>query len=85
MTRLIWAIRKLSLGFRPPADTNLLFRINEVEKFLLHVVQTYKHVHVVLYEQRREKTNFLHLCENKDADQLRGNREADQRLFFLLH
>ena len=22
------------------------------------------------------------LCENKDADQLRGNREADQRLFF---
>ena len=24
----------------------------------------------------------LHLCENKDADQLRGNREADQRLCF---
>ena len=23
------------------------------------------------------------LCENKDADQLRGNREADQRLCFL--
>ena len=22
------------------------------------------------------------ICENKDADQLRGNREADQRLFF---
>ena len=22
------------------------------------------------------------LCENKDADQLRGNREADQRLCF---
>ena len=22
------------------------------------------------------------LCENKGADQLRGNREADQRLFF---
>ena len=21
-------------------------------------------------------------CENKDADQLRGNREADQRLYF---
>ena len=55
--------------------------IYEEVKFLLHVVQTYKHVHVVLYEQRREKTGFLHLCENKDADQLRGNREADQRLF----
>ena len=22
------------------------------------------------------------ICENKDDDQLRGNREADQRLFF---
>ena len=22
------------------------------------------------------------ICENKDADQLRGNHEADQRLFF---
>ena len=25
------------------------------------------------------------ICENKDADQLRGNREADQRLCFSLH
>ena len=24
------------------------------------------------------------ISENKDADQLRGNREADQRLFFSL-
>ena len=34
------------------------------------------------YESRHEKTGFLHICENKDADQLRGNREADQRLCF---
>ena len=27
------------------------------------------------------KTVFC-ICENKDADQLRGNREADQRLCF---
>ena len=27
------------------------------------------------------KPNF-YICENKDADQLRGNREADQRLCF---
>ena len=27
------------------------------------------------------KTGFC-ICENKDADQLRGNREADQRLCF---
>ena len=25
------------------------------------------------------------ICENKDADQLRGNREADQRLCFSPH
>ena len=24
------------------------------------------------------------ICENKDADQLRGNREADQRLVFAI-
>ena len=29
-----------------------------------------------------EKTRFLHICENKDADQLRGDREADQHLCF---
>ena len=28
-----------------------------------------------------KKTAFC-ICENKDADQLRGNREADQRLYF---
>ena len=33
------------------------------------------------YEPRREKTGFS-ICEKKDADQLRGNREADQRLCF---
>ena len=27
------------------------------------------------------KPDFF-ICENKDADQLRGNREADQRLCF---
>ena len=35
---------------------------------------------LVLFEPRREKTSFL--CENKGADQLRGDREADQRLCF---
>ena len=28
------------------------------------------------YEPRREKTGFFCICENKDADQLRGNREG---------
>ena len=36
-----------------------------------------------LIEPRHEKTVFCFcICENKDADQLRGNREADQRLCF---
>ena len=33
------------------------------------------------YELVMRKPAFC-ICENKDADQLRGNREADQRLFF---
>ena len=35
----------------------------------------------IIYEPRRVKTGFR-ICENKDADQLRGDREADQRLCF---
>ena len=33
------------------------------------------------YEPRHEENRSLHM-RNKDADQLRGNREADQRLCF---
>ena len=36
---------------------------------------------VLRYEPPNGKTNNLH-SENKDTDQLRGNREADQRLCF---
>ena len=39
------------------------------------------YIHVVSIEPHREKTGFC-ICENKDADQFRGNREADQRLCF---
>ena len=45
-----------------------------------------------IYEPRHEKANILHMrkqrrrsasrLQNKDADQLRGNREADLRLCF---
>ena len=34
------------------------------------------------FEPHHENTGFLYICENKDADQLRSNREADQRLCF---
>ena len=36
------------------------------------------------YEPRHEKTGFC-ICENKDADQLHGYHEADQRLCFSLN
>ena len=34
-----------------------------------------------IFEQRHKKPGFLHM-RNKDADKLRGNRQADQRLCF---
>ena len=34
------------------------------------------------YMSRVMRKPFFCICENKDADQLRGNREADQRLCF---
>ena len=39
-------------------------------------------VYAIKFELRHEKPNVLHICENKDADQLRGNREADGRFCF---
>ena len=34
------------------------------------------------YLSRDVRKPDVFICENKDADQLRGNREADQRLCF---
>ena len=34
------------------------------------------------YMSRPMGKQTICICENKDADQLRGNREADQRLCF---
>ena len=35
-----------------------------------------------VYMSRVMRKPAFCICENKDADQLRGNREADQRLCF---
>ena len=35
---------------------------------------------ILIFELRHEKTNVC-ICENKDADQLQGNRETDQHLY----
>ena len=40
-----------------------------------------KHKHLKLKKKKKKKKIKL-VCENKDADQLRGNLEADQRLCF---
>ena len=45
----------------------------------LCVCSMYKHVLNMSHVMRKPK---FCICENKDADQLRGNREADQRLCF---
>ena len=37
---------------------------------------------LIIEPRHRRKPFFFCICENKDADQLRGNREADQRLCF---
>ena len=36
----------------------------------------------ILHLSRVMRKSTFYICENKDADQLRGNREADQRLCF---
>ena len=38
---------------------------------------------MALFEPRRGRNRFFCIYENKDADQLCGNREADQRLYSL--
>ena len=39
-------------------------------------------IHLHRHKSRVMRKPFFCICENKDAEQLRGNREADQRLCF---
>ena len=56
----------------------MLMEIEAVTHFFLLKSQRYNLNHMSLV---MGKPAFC-ICENKDADQLRGNREADQRLCF---
>ena len=47
-----------------------------MKKYLKNSLQMSIYLNLVM----RKPAFFI--CENKDADQLRGNREADQRLCF---
>ena len=51
----------------------LLFQLNLFDEI---------HKGLTSFEHRHIKLTFCILCENKDADQLRGNGEADQGLCF---
>ena len=42
----------------------------------------YKYLNYGHHKSRVMRKPAFCICENKDADQLRGNREADQRLSF---
>ena len=60
-----------------------------LRKFMIHIIRILchnldKHMSLVYQEQmsRVMRKPTFGICENKDADQLRGNGEADQRLCF---
>ena len=58
------------------------FHLRDHVMYSAAVTKLHAQVKLSAFEQRHEKTCFMHVCENKDTDQLRGNREADQRLYF---
>ena len=83
-------MQKFESEQRRNKDGSLLFIGKTGIGVLLHCLES---VHSGCY--RLDQLANLHLsrvvrkldfciCENKDADQLRGNREADQRLCFRL-
>ena len=58
------------------ADLRLSFRIYAEIRF------SHDATHMSPYLSRVMRKPTFCICENKDADQLRGDREADQRLCF---
>ena len=62
----------------PRADKSLLHALLKEGKYVLVASQETNMVNMSLVMR---KPDFC-ICENKAADQLRGNREADQRLCF---
>ena len=57
-------------------------KYNSVFDYMIGIYNGFTFNDIVrIKEPCHEKTYFC-ICENKDADQLRGNRKADQRLCF---
>ena len=63
---------------------NIGFLMTRLKFFLLPrgLNQTSQLLEFYFYMSRDVRKPDFCICENKDADQLRGNREADQRLCF---
>ena len=61
---------------------NVCFLVMRLIYSFSNARNVYSCIGEAIYEPHHEKTNVLHICENKGADQLRGYREADQRLCF---
>ena len=65
--------------------TIVVFSILPVKRFTLESLQiSYKIILLQVNMSLVMRKPAFRICENKDADQLRGNREADQRLCFSL-
>ena len=67
-------VNPLSFKFR--MLTAKLVNVRKSRNFTVAVVL------IISYLSRVVRKPAFCICENKDADQLRGNREADQRLCF---
>ena len=55
------------------------FRLEGLGVYVMALGLCLPHLH---YLSRIVRKPAFYICENKDADQLRGNREADQHLCF---
>ena len=62
---------------------DLVFRPDNMDETVPHTRSAYVSlIHCRVNMSRVMRKPFFCICENKDADQLRSNREADQHLCF---
>ena len=66
------------------ADLHLCFHIckGRFSHMVIFIIPTQAVVHVQYQMSRVTRKPTFRICENKDTDQLRGNRETDQRFCF---
>ena len=85
----VFALKNISrFSFEPPlqmythnlvfSETNNTFTIFYLKIFIFTAVKNPSLLHM----SRVMRKSAFCICQNKDADQLRGNRKADQRLCF---